>query len=175
MGGCQASAGVAPGMMLLTPPVGLGMRMRGRWGVRSSPLLLPVSLHRKTKHLCLSWVDTHESGDRGYLCEKLGWHWRQSVLLCLCILVLDRLHRHMHGAAHLHQGSLLSCGFTKPNPRSHRFHHLSAISPHSAEATFFSPPLPLQPQRALFSVKCISPVLGTNHRELWRAAKQKSL
>lgn len=55
MGGCQSSAGLVPGTMLLTPPVDLGMGMRGRRDVHSSPLLLPVSLHRKTKHLCLSW------------------------------------------------------------------------------------------------------------------------
>lgn len=133
---------------------------------RSAPLLLPASLRRKRKHLCLSWVDICGSGERGNLCEKLGWHQRQGVLLSLYILVPDSRHRHMRGATHSHRGGLLAHGFTKPSPCSQGFHQLSAISPHSAEEIFFSPSLPLQPWRALFSVKCVSPVSGTNHREL---------
>lgn len=62
----------------------------------SAPLLLRVSLHRKRKHLCLCWADICGNGKRGDLCEKLGWHQRQGVLLSLYIL--DSMHRHMHRA-----------------------------------------------------------------------------
>lgn len=161
-------------VLLATPPrSSLGMSTRGRW--EAAALLLPVSLRRQKEQLCLSWVGICGSGDRGGLCEKPGWHQRQGELLHLYILVLDSVHRHMHGATHSHQSSLLAYGFTKPSPRSRGFRQLSATSPHSADATFFSPPFPLQPQRALFSMKCISPLPGTSHRELWRGAEEKSL
>lgn len=58
---------------------------------RSAPLLLPASLRRKRKHLRLSWVDICGSGDRGNLCEKLGWHQRQGVLLSLYVCTSSSL------------------------------------------------------------------------------------
>lgn len=82
--------GVVPGMMLFSPTAGLAVGMGGK-AERSAPLLLPESLRKKRKHLCLSWVDICGSGDRGNLCEKLGWHQRQGVLLSLYVCTSSSL------------------------------------------------------------------------------------
>lgn len=129
-----------------------------------------MNLHRQKK----SWVGICGSGDRRGLCEKLGWHEREGMLLTLHILILDSMHRHMHGATRLHWGGLLAGRFQSP------------VLVHT-DFTSCQQPLPI-PQTLLFSlllfhyslregcsVRNESALWETYITELWRGAEQKSL
>lgn len=160
-------------MRLLTPIPGLGMDLAGRWGLQLPYFSL--------------WV----FGEKAFvpvLCKHM-WEWWQMRPVWETGLAQETGCASESG----HPPPWQSTPHTRVGPHTHvgvtvwftglQSLVLALINLTSCQQCpfipqklpFFSPCLPLQPQRVLFSMKCISPVPGTNPRHLWGGAEQKSL